>query len=463
VRTSWNLLVAFLIGCGVICQSPHLVQGDDVWQPSMEQAIVAARRDNKDMLLLFTGSDWCPPCKKLEEEILGTGDFVAGTRGEWILVKFDFLRNQPMLPALEAQNEEWSEKLGVTAFPTLVLVDDEQRPFGFLGYQAGGPALFLESLADLKQKRALRDEALQRAAAAEGDEKAAFLDQALSVLDEQLVDVWYADVVEQIVALDGDDHLGLRSKWYGARDAEARKLVFADIQTIARLDRPERAIAFIDEVLEAVEFPVDERFEVLRIKLSLLQQSQQLAAALDLLDQMLAMPEITSETRERLVVKKGLQLFSAGGKDQASGFLDAELEQRPEQYFVRLTRAQLEAGTGQVELAIEMIQKAIPGAVSEPDALVELVATLADLQCKAGKEDDALASLEAFAVDEAVPPDLRAEALLQAAMIMRESGRVRPAMLTENRAVALAKTPELAREMQRVVDDLRKPGGPGNF
>ncbi len=453
-----KMFVCRIVAVSFVCLASGRASGDDVWRDNMEQAVQTSQKESKDMLLLFTGSDWCPPCIKLETEVLGTEEFAKGTRDGWIRVKFDFLKNSPVLPALEAQNQEWSEKYGVAAFPTLVLVDKDQRPFGFMGYQEGGPAPFLESLNDLKQKRALRDEALERAEKAEGDEKATFLDQALSVLDENLIDVWYADVVEEIVALDEDDHLGLRTKWNGDRDAEVRKIIFADIQTISRLDRPEQAIAFIDEVLGAVEFPVSEKFEVLRIKLSLLQHAGQQNEALELLDMMLAMPEITSQTRERLVVKKALQIYSAGDKEGANKFLDAELTGKTDQYFVHLTRAQLVANNGQVEQAIQMIHQVIPKATTSPDALIELVATRADLQCVAGKETEALASLEAFSIDESVPVDLRAEALLQAAMIMRESGRVRPAMLTENRAVALAKTPELAREIQRVVDTLRKAG-----
>ncbi|MGB1930549.1 MAG: thioredoxin family protein, partial [Mariniblastus sp.] len=34
------------------------------------KAIQQAQAENKDVIFLFTGSDWCPPCKKLEKEVL---------------------------------------------------------------------------------------------------------------------------------------------------------------------------------------------------------------------------------------------------------------------------------------------------------------------------------------------------------------------------------------------------------
>jgi lipopolysaccharide biosynthesis regulator YciM len=193
----------------------------------------------------------------------------------------------------------------------------------------------------------------------------------------------------------------------------------------------------------------------LKIKLGLFQQAGDTAGALALLDSMLAMPEISDETRERLVVKKALQYYSAGDKQNALGLLESAASEANKNFFVRLTLAQLTAADGKAPQAIALLQAAIPQATNHPDALVELVAALADLQCKSIGDDAALDTLEQFANNEQVPVDLRAEALLQAAMIMRDADRVRPAMLTENRAVALAKSPELTRELQRVVDAIR--------
>ena len=48
---------------------------DSSWMDNAELALKTARQGNKDLLLLFTGSDWCPPCQKLEEEVLGQEDF----------------------------------------------------------------------------------------------------------------------------------------------------------------------------------------------------------------------------------------------------------------------------------------------------------------------------------------------------------------------------------------------------
>jgi hypothetical protein len=124
--------------------------------------------------------------------------------------------------------------------------------------------------------------------------------------------------------------------------------------------------------------------------------------------------------------------------------------------MVQLLQGQLKASQKDFSGAIELFTKGMAKSRHKPDILIEMVGALADVQYKAGSEEDALKTLDNFAEDTQMPVDLRCEALLQQAMIMREMGRTRPALLTENRAVELANSPQLKREIQNVVDQLRK-------
>jgi predicted RNA polymerase sigma factor len=105
--------------------------------------------------------------------------------------------------------------------------------------------------------------------------------------------------------------------------------------------------------------------------------------------------------------------------------------------------------------AVAEFDRAIPLSRLQPGVFIELVANKADLQVSMGDAEAALQTLENFAEDTQMPTDLRCEALLHSALIMRESGRLRPAMLTENRAVELADSPALKREIQYVVERIR--------
>ena len=39
------------------------------WTYDIEKARTQAKKNNKDILLVFSGSDWCAPCIKLDRQI----------------------------------------------------------------------------------------------------------------------------------------------------------------------------------------------------------------------------------------------------------------------------------------------------------------------------------------------------------------------------------------------------------
>ena len=45
------------------------------WLSDYNKAVDQAKADNKDILLDFTGSDWCPWCIRMDKEVLDTKEF----------------------------------------------------------------------------------------------------------------------------------------------------------------------------------------------------------------------------------------------------------------------------------------------------------------------------------------------------------------------------------------------------
>ncbi|MFQ5729097.1 MAG: thioredoxin family protein [Waddliaceae bacterium] len=123
--------------------SSHLVQAEQnqssqiSWLTNYEEAIELAESTSKPILLFFTGSDWCGWCDKLEKEVFETADFMKETSGKLIFVKLDFPMHTPQDTATTKQNKELQNKFSVRSFPTVVLIDAEERPIGVTGYRAG--------------------------------------------------------------------------------------------------------------------------------------------------------------------------------------------------------------------------------------------------------------------------------------------------------------------------------------
>ncbi|MFY7937555.1 MAG: thioredoxin family protein, partial [Flavobacterium sp.] len=60
------------------------------WTTSLEAAKTEAAASNKNILLVFSGSDWCAPCIKLDRTIFQSDVFKAEAEKKWVLLKADF-------------------------------------------------------------------------------------------------------------------------------------------------------------------------------------------------------------------------------------------------------------------------------------------------------------------------------------------------------------------------------------
>jgi tetratricopeptide (TPR) repeat protein len=304
-----------------------------------------------------------------------------------------------------------------------------------------------------------RDEALAKAATATGDERAVLLDAAISAIDVEIASVYYEDIIGEIVELDKEDELGLRTKWNEFKDSELRKMMLTDIFMRSRLEKPDRALAFIDEVLGQIPFPPDQKMQILQIKLNLLRAMNDNRGMDNLLDEMIEMEGVEGDTRQRLIIKKIYLLVGTGRRDEAMKLLEDALSSNEDQLQLWLGRGEILDAEGKFREAIAAYDRAMERAGQFPDILIELSAAKADAHVSLNEIEAALQTLDQFADDPQMPADLRGEALLHKAMIMRQSDRRRQARLAENRAIEIAETPIEKAEMQKLVDRLRQKYG----
>ena len=119
------------------------------WYTDVNEASAIAKKENKPMMLFFTGSDWCGWCKRLQKEVFNTPEFEAWAKANVILVELDFPSPAvPQTEALKTQNRALQQQFGVRGYPTCWFVRPEKMsdgkmnlaPIGSKGYEAGGPA-----------------------------------------------------------------------------------------------------------------------------------------------------------------------------------------------------------------------------------------------------------------------------------------------------------------------------------
>ena len=126
------------------------------WIENFEQAKKEAKQFKQPMYVLFTGSDWCPWCIKLEKEALSTKEFLSFAKANLILFKADFLRSKPVPAKLKRQNDALARKFEVQGFPTAFLMHADEDIFGRTGYQPGGGKAYVEHLTGMLKTEGIR-------------------------------------------------------------------------------------------------------------------------------------------------------------------------------------------------------------------------------------------------------------------------------------------------------------------
>lgn len=114
------------------------------WADNYQQALATAAKENKKVLLDFTGSDWCGWCIKLKKETFDQPAFKDYADKNLVLVEVDFPQGKSLSPEVKKQNDALQNQYKVQGFPTLVVLDPQGKVIKQQsGYIPGGPAGFI--------------------------------------------------------------------------------------------------------------------------------------------------------------------------------------------------------------------------------------------------------------------------------------------------------------------------------
>lgn len=109
------------------------------WNTDFEAAKKKAFKENKKLILVFQGSDWCAPCMKLDREVWSQEKFKAHATKHYVMMQADFpRRKQNKLPEeLAAQNGKLFETYNKQGyFPHVVVLSPQGKVIGQTGYKA---------------------------------------------------------------------------------------------------------------------------------------------------------------------------------------------------------------------------------------------------------------------------------------------------------------------------------------
>ena len=108
------------------------------WNANFEEAKVKAVKENKNILLVFSGSDWCGPCIKLEKVVWKSPEFKVEADKNWVIYRADFpnKRKNQLPPYLVESNNKLAEKYNKKgSFPLVLLLDPKGKVIGMTGFK----------------------------------------------------------------------------------------------------------------------------------------------------------------------------------------------------------------------------------------------------------------------------------------------------------------------------------------
>ncbi|OOG73582.1 thioredoxin family protein [Flavobacterium sp. A45] len=108
------------------------------WATNFDDAKAKAEKENKNILLVFSGSDWCGPCMKLDKVVWQSADFQMEANKSWVIYKADFPKKKAnqLSPELTESNNKLAEKYNKNgSFPLVVLLDKKGKIIGMTGFK----------------------------------------------------------------------------------------------------------------------------------------------------------------------------------------------------------------------------------------------------------------------------------------------------------------------------------------
>lgn len=104
------------------------------WLNDFDKALKISEKKNKPILMYFTGSDWCAPCKMLHQDFFATAKFMQQAEG-LVLIKVDIPRRTDIISENQLkENKKLLAKYNKQkGFPQVIALDHTGKILGTQG------------------------------------------------------------------------------------------------------------------------------------------------------------------------------------------------------------------------------------------------------------------------------------------------------------------------------------------
>lgn len=124
------------------------------WNYNFDKAKEIAKKENKNIVMVFSGSDWCAPCIRLDKNIWQSEEFKQEADKNWVLVKLNFPRKKANQLSEEQteHNRKLAEKYNKEgSFPLVILMQPDGKVIGKLGFKNVSATEYIEMIKSLEK------------------------------------------------------------------------------------------------------------------------------------------------------------------------------------------------------------------------------------------------------------------------------------------------------------------------
>jgi thioredoxin-related protein len=124
------------------------------WLSDMQTAKKEAATSQKNILISFSGSDWCGNCIRLDKEFFQSAEFQNYSNEHLILLKLDFpAKKANKLSASQTEhNDKWAEVYNKNgSFPLTILIDKDGKQLGVMKFPLTTVAAYIGSLKSINK------------------------------------------------------------------------------------------------------------------------------------------------------------------------------------------------------------------------------------------------------------------------------------------------------------------------
>lgn len=141
------LFALFLLAISVSAQQVVSAQ-------TLKDAETLASKENKTIMIVFSGSDWCVPCMRLDKEILSQSGFENYAAKKIVLLKADFpsrTKNKKRISKVQqAYNAKLFDKYNPKGiFPLVVMLNNKGKVIAETGYKNMAPDAYASYIDNL--------------------------------------------------------------------------------------------------------------------------------------------------------------------------------------------------------------------------------------------------------------------------------------------------------------------------